>query len=259
MAWSKAKTAIAAGITVLLVIGATTTLVIQHKDRLKRSSSRTDFPRSSWSFVGYATPEDTVQSVCWALREHSSKSFEIYLNGLVPELHDKMEQEAEKRGPNAFAELSAHELGAVSHYRIVKKVLLSDDKAELQLQWGGLKSPVQTFPMEKIGNDWKVAEPAGASEAVKEQALVIKESLFPAVMKFAEAHNDQLPTSLADLKPYFSGNSTDMDDDHWQIEAQGKLTPLLTTGNVIFAEQKNVRSDGPRLILYTDGHVERKK
>lgn len=193
------------------------------------------------------------------MREHTSKSFQIWLNGLVPELRDKMQQDAQSRGPNAFAELSAQELGAVTHYRILKKVMLSDSEAELQIQFGGSKGPVSTMIMEKIGNEWKGAGDKRGPNAVNEQVLAIKESLFPAVMKFAEAHGDQLPASLADLTPYLSGNSTDMDDGHWQIRAQGKMTPLLSTHNVIFAEQKNVPVGEPRWVIYTDGHAERKK
>ena len=154
MAWSNAKTAIVAGVTVLLVVGTATTMVIQHK---YASYAQTDFPRSSWSFAGYATPEDTAQSLFWAMRESNSNSFQIYLNGLVPKLQDKMQQEAQNRGSNAFAELSAQEMGGVTRYRILKKVMLSDNTAQLQIQFGGLKGPVQTIAMEKIGNEWRCA------------------------------------------------------------------------------------------------------
>jgi hypothetical protein len=42
-------------------------------------------------------------------------------------------------------------------HRIHKKVMLADIKAQLQIQFGGLRGPVQTIAMEKIGNEWKCA------------------------------------------------------------------------------------------------------
>ena len=154
MAWTKAKTAIAVSATAILFVGTTTLMIQQHR---LHSPVQHDFPRSSWSFAGYATPEDTAQSLFWAMRESSINSFQIYLNGLVPDLRDKMQQEAQDRGNNAFAELSAKEMGGVTRYRILKKVMLSDNKAQLQIQFGGLKGPVQTIAMEKMGNEWKCA------------------------------------------------------------------------------------------------------
>ena len=155
MAWSNVKTAIVAGAAVILAVGSTT-LIIQHQLQ-RHAPAQTDFPRNSWSFAGYATPEDTAQSLFWALRESDSNSFQIYLNGLVPELHDKMQQEVQNRGRNAFANLSAHEIGGVTRYRILKRVMLSDNKAQLRIQFGGLNGPIQTLAMEKIGNEWKCA------------------------------------------------------------------------------------------------------
>jgi hypothetical protein len=95
-------------------------------------------------------------------------------------------------------------------------------------------------------------------ESVAAQAGAMKESAFPAAMKFAQDHQDEIPKSIADLKPYLPASTDGMDDDHWQISATGKMTPLLTRGDVILLEQKNVPLGEKRIILYTDGHVERK-
>ncbi len=94
--------------------------------------------------------------------------------------------------------------------------------------------------------------------AIAAQAGVMKGSVFPAIMKFAQAHQDEIPKSLADFKPYLPANVAGVDDDHWQISASGKLTPLLTRGDVILLEQKSAPPSKKKIILYTDGHVERK-
>ncbi len=94
--------------------------------------------------------------------------------------------------------------------------------------------------------------------SIAAQVGVMRESVFPAVMFFAKEHQDEIPKSMADLKPYLSTNAAEMDDDHWQISATGKLTPLLTRGDVILLEPKNVPPGQKKFIIYADGHVERK-
>jgi hypothetical protein len=95
-------------------------------------------------------------------------------------------------------------------------------------------------------------------DAMAAQAGVMKESVFPAIMKFAQANQDEIPKSLADLKPYLPANVDGIDDDHWQISAMGKLTPLLTRGDVILLQQKNMPYGKSKIIVYADGHIERK-
>jgi len=95
-------------------------------------------------------------------------------------------------------------------------------------------------------------------DSIAAQAGVMKESVFQAMMFFAKEHQDEIPKSMADLKPYLPASAEGTDDDHWQISATGKLTPLLTRGDVILVEQRNVLQGKKKIILYTDGHVERK-
>ncbi|HEY3856128.1 MAG TPA: sigma-70 family RNA polymerase sigma factor [Verrucomicrobiae bacterium] len=95
-------------------------------------------------------------------------------------------------------------------------------------------------------------------ESVAAQAGVLKGSAFPAMVDFAQDHQDEIPKSMADLNRYLPANAGGMDDDHWQISATGKLTPLLTRGDIILIAQKNVPSGKKQIILYTDGHVERR-
>ena len=155
MAWTKMKTAIAIGVAAILAV-STTTLIIHHEHRIKASLTA-DVPRASWAFAGYATPEATVQSVFWAMREKNSSSFPFYLDGLVPEMRDKMEKEIQSRGDGAFAKFSEQEMGEVTSYRILKKITLSDNKTQLQIRFSGPRGPVQTVTLEKIGNEWKFA------------------------------------------------------------------------------------------------------
>jgi RNA polymerase sigma factor (sigma-70 family) len=121
------------------------------------SEASDPIPRDQWIFMGYATPEATAQSLLWALREGNTNAFFVYLSGLDSESRARMEEEARKRGgPAAFAELGAHETGGMAAYRIIKKIVVNDERVLLQVQ-AGETQPVQTFIMKKIGDEWKMA------------------------------------------------------------------------------------------------------
>jgi RNA polymerase sigma factor (sigma-70 family) len=121
------------------------------------SEASDPIPRDQWAFMGYATPEATAQSLLWALREGNTNAFFVYLSGLDPESRARMEEESRKRGgPTAFAELGAHETGGMAAYRIIKKIVVNDERVLLQVQ-AGETQPVQTFIMKKIGDEWKMA------------------------------------------------------------------------------------------------------
>ena len=64
---------------------------------------------------------------------------------------------------------------------------------------------------------------------VKQQMSAMKVSVFPAILKFAQAHQDELPKSLANLKPYLPASLTGVDDEHWEILQSGKVTPEFVT------------------------------
>ena len=95
---------------------------------------------------------------------------------------------------------------------------------------------------------------------VKEQMRTMKMSVFPAILKFAQAHQNELPKSLTDLKPYLPASLTGVDDEHWEILQSGKVTPeFVTQRNLILIQQKNVPPEKSKIIVYADGHIEYEK
>jgi hypothetical protein len=85
---------------------------------------------------------------------------------------------------------------------------------------------------------------------------------YPALVNFAQAHQDDLPKSIVEIRPYLSGKLSYLDDDHWELPAIGKMTPLVTgsnANNVILLQEKGVFPERPRIIVYGDGHIEYSK
>jgi hypothetical protein len=107
--------------------------------------------------IRYTTPEATVQTLFWALREGSSNAFQSYLEGFTPELRSQLEQQAKNRGANAFAELGVHETGGMSGFRVLKRVMLAEEAVKIQIQSGGTNGPVQSIELKKNDAEWKCA------------------------------------------------------------------------------------------------------
>jgi hypothetical protein len=86
--------------------------------------------------------------------------------------------------------------------------------------------------------------------------------VYPALVKFAQAHQDDLPASVAELRPYLPGKLSYLDDEHWNLPANGKMSPLVNGRNaneVILLQQKGVSPERPKIIVYGDGHIEYRK
>jgi hypothetical protein len=90
----------------------------------------------------------------------------------------------------------------------------------------------------------------------------VKMTVIPAFIQYAKEHNDEVPSSMADLQPYLPPDTNEIGYDNWEILASGKLTPQLTQKNILLLQQKTVPSGqygGVKIIGYTDGHFTIKK
>jgi RNA polymerase sigma factor (sigma-70 family) len=157
MAWSKAKTAIVVAAAVLLTAGTTTTLML--RDRANNAQTRTNFPRSSWAFSGYADPTSAFVTSFWATSQNDGKTI---LASLTPDLLQKLKLNL-RRGrdvvtPEEFLSQnnnSAGRLDGITGFRVLKPEVVSDDQVLLHLSVQG-KAGEQVFKMKKIGNEWKL-------------------------------------------------------------------------------------------------------
>jgi len=83
--------------------------------------------------------------------------------------------------------------------------------------------------------------------------------VYPALTSFAQAHQDELPKSLAELRPYLAGKLSYLDDAHWSLPSSGKMSPLIngkSANEVVLLQQKVMVPERPKIIVYGDGHIE---
>ena len=85
-----------------------------------------------------------------------------------------------------------------------------------------------------------------------------RDSIAPALRRYAKEHHGELPDSLSDLQSYLPPNSG-IDGEHWDWLASGKLLYQLTHKNAILFQQKNAPSGQMKLACCTDGHFEYRK
>jgi RNA polymerase sigma factor (sigma-70 family) len=143
MAWTKAKTAVAVSLAVILAVSTTTTLVVQHRHRI--------VPRSSWAFAGYANPESAFQSSVWALSKGNAQT---WLASLTPAMQVEVRQRATGNDDNIISEEDKRDFARITGYRILHRQVVSQDEVVLEVYAEGLKQTTKAS-IQRMDGEWK--------------------------------------------------------------------------------------------------------
>lgn len=111
------------------------------------------FPKESWAFAGYATPEAALQSFTWAMSTGDVRTFQASMSP------DGQQQLAGKYEGKSDAEIAASmvsDMDKTSGYRILGKDVASESEVTLTIYIDGEATQAR-IKMQKIGNDWKFA------------------------------------------------------------------------------------------------------
>jgi hypothetical protein len=102
-------------------------------------------------------------------------------------------------------------------------------------------------------------ERASRVSRLKEQMGQLRR-VWPAMNQFADAHQGLLPTNLVELRPYLPANLASLSDEHWEMPSGGLAArPLMQLNDAVLLQQKNVSPNHPKIVVYSDGHIEYKK
>lgn len=112
------------------------------------------FPRDSWEFAGYDTPEDTLESVTWAISQGEE---DAYMAGLSPELANEMQSEL---AGGDFGELGPAELSNATGFRIVDRQSISDNERVYTLYMDGEGDEVNMV-LDYTNGEWVVSGESG--------------------------------------------------------------------------------------------------
>jgi RNA polymerase sigma factor (sigma-70 family) len=160
----------------IIAVGVATPLVIQHRAKLENArklsaqsqqpapisaiaSSENVFPRESWTFKGYATPESALVSLVWAA---VNSDVEGFLNSLSPEQQSRVRLRWQRQGLGAdeaqIRRSISNQFGPIKTIRVLNKEVLSENEVILRLQMEGEKGGTGTVgkKAQRIGNEWKI-------------------------------------------------------------------------------------------------------
>jgi 4-amino-4-deoxy-L-arabinose transferase-like glycosyltransferase len=112
------------------------------------------YPRDSWQFAGYDTPEQALESATWAIGQGDE---DTYMASLTPELRDEMQAEL---ADGSFADAAPLEMSNTTGYRIVDREPLSDNEIIITVYMDGDGSEVP-LTLVNTGDGWKVSGESG--------------------------------------------------------------------------------------------------
>jgi RNA polymerase sigma factor (sigma-70 family) len=161
----------------IIAVGVATPLLIQHQAKLRKENARAlsaqsqraapilpiaasenEFPRESWAFKGYATPESALVSLVSAA---VNRDLEGFLNSLSPEQQSRVRLRWQRQGLSDEAQFRtsiSNQFGPIKMIRVLSKETLSENEVILRLQMEGEKGGTGTVgkKAQRIGNEWKI-------------------------------------------------------------------------------------------------------
>ncbi|MDB6110035.1 MAG: hypothetical protein JWR69_1785 [Pedosphaera sp.] len=116
--------------------------------------------KDHWTFAGYATPEATLQSSMWALREGD---LEAFLDSLTLDGRAKIEEQMQtgNKSPIELAADLKKSSDALTGFKILDQGTPSHDSIVLQVQMSTTGSAVHRFIFTRVGNEWKMSDEKG--------------------------------------------------------------------------------------------------
>ena len=109
------------------------------------------FPRESWAFAGYGSPEAALISAVWAMREGNPKT---YLASLSPEEQERMSKTWENASEGEVAAKHQKDVANITGVRILEKQLVTPNEIVMDVYVEGV-GKMEKVSMKKVANDWK--------------------------------------------------------------------------------------------------------
>ena len=122
--------------------------------------STDNFPRETWAFAGYGTPESAILSVAWA---GASGELQTFLNSMAPQEQARNQENWQREGKNndQIRESIASEFGRTKSIRILERSPISQDEIvfSLLIEHSNGHPETPRLKLQRIGSEWKIAGP----------------------------------------------------------------------------------------------------
>jgi RNA polymerase sigma factor (sigma-70 family) len=122
---------------------------------------QTHFPKESWGYAGYASPEAAAHTWTWAM---SQGKVELVLESIAPEAQARFKDRLEGSKAEELAQEIAKGLKLWGGYDITERKDISENEVHLKMAMykaDGSSVDQADYKIKKIGDLWKFAGPAG--------------------------------------------------------------------------------------------------
>jgi regulator of replication initiation timing len=115
------------------------------------TASKDQFPKESWTFTGYATPEAALVSAIWSMKEGNSKS---YAASLTPEEQARLAQAWANKSEPEIAAKHQQDVSAITGLRVLDRQTVSPEEIQMNVYIEGV-GRLEKVSMKRIGEEWK--------------------------------------------------------------------------------------------------------
>jgi hypothetical protein len=116
------------------------------------------WPRDSWAFAGYATPDAAIQSCLWAGNKGDLRTL---LGGITGDLQKQMEKDLEGKSESQVAAKVLADTSRLDSLRVLSCEVQAEDTVVLTAAFEeGTDTRTRKLLMKKIGNEWKLSGPS---------------------------------------------------------------------------------------------------
>lgn len=116
---------------------------------------RGTFPKESWEFLGYESPEDALVSAIWTMQQGDPQG---YFESLAPAEQERMAQRWQDKTEEEIANKHQSDVAAISGLRVLSRRDISNHEVvlDIYIDVEG-RGRMQTVSMQRIGGEWKFA------------------------------------------------------------------------------------------------------
>lgn len=111
------------------------------------------YPKESWSFAGYDTPENALVTAIWAMQQGTP---ETYLDSLAPEEQVRMAERWQGKSEQEIAAKHQSDVTRISGIRVTGRQDLDADNIVMNVQIEGVDR-AEKVSMKRVDGQWKFA------------------------------------------------------------------------------------------------------
>ncbi len=115
------------------------------------NASPDQFPKESWAFSGYASPEAALISAIWAMKQGDPKT---YAASLSPEEQARMGQAWANKTEAEIAAKHQQDVSVITGMRILEKQVVSAEEVQMNVYIEGV-GRVDKVSMKRVGEEWR--------------------------------------------------------------------------------------------------------